>query len=100
MIGTAHQVCTADPQRPYTDPAHAQRIGSVTNTQCAATTANADNESLPWSVTRTDPVSAFDGEATANSMTAAIRATAPYFIDRKTPDIARLPNYYNAHLLP
>jgi hypothetical protein len=38
-------------------------------------------------VTRTDPVSAFDGEATANSMTAAIRATAPYFIARKTPDM-------------
>jgi hypothetical protein len=38
-------------------------------------------------VTRTDPVSAFDGEATASSMTAAIRATAPYFIARKTPDM-------------
>ena len=87
MIGAANEVYTADPQRPDTDPTDAQRIGSVTNTQCAATTANSDNETCPGDRNRTDPVSAFDGDATANIMTAAIRATAPYFIARKIPDM-------------
>jgi hypothetical protein len=38
-------------------------------------------------VTRTDPVSAFDGEAAANSMTAAIRANEPHLIARRIPDM-------------
>jgi hypothetical protein len=38
-------------------------------------------------VTRTVPVAASDGEATANSMIAAIRTAAPYFIARKMPDM-------------
>jgi hypothetical protein len=38
-------------------------------------------------VKRTDPVAASDGEAATNSMTAVTRATAPYFIVRKIPDM-------------
>jgi hypothetical protein len=44
-------------------------------------------------VTRTDPVSAFDGEAAANSMTAAIRANEPHLIVRRIPDMIVSPNY-------
>jgi hypothetical protein len=38
-------------------------------------------------VTRTDPVSAYDGEAAANSSAAATRVITLYFIARKIPDI-------------
>src|SRR5207344_816097 len=47
IIGAANEVCTADPQRPDTDTTDAQRIGSVGKPQCAATTANTDNEPCP-----------------------------------------------------